>query len=257
MPTVGLDPFQGNIIGIIQARMGSTRLPGKVMMDLAGAPMLARVVARSRRARALNEIVVATTTSPRDDVVAEWCQRQHCACFRGAEEDVLDRYYQAADQWQADVVVRIAADRPLIEPELIDLVVEAFLESPALDYASNVSESSRTYPWGLDVEVMSFSALKRVWREDSNPAWREHVTPYIYRNPDKFQIRIINNDVDLSFLRWTVDTADDMELVRTIYSYFDDDSFSWRQILPLIEEHPELLEINRNLTGVKKTGGEF
>jgi len=235
-----------HIVAIIQARMGSTRLPGKVLLDLAGAPVLARVVNRCRRAATLDDVVVATTTLPTDDPIVELCLAHNWQSFRGQEDDVLDRYYHAALQYQAEVVVRITSDCPLIDPGIIDLMVKTFLEHGALDYAGN-SLAPRTFPRGLDVEVFSFEALARAWRDDANPAWREHVTPYIYRQPEKFRLHAVTHDTDLSVMRWTVDTAEDLALVRKIYEYFGHDGFSWREVVKLLEQYPEWLEINRHV----------
>ena len=234
-------------VAIIQARMGSTRLPGKVLLDLAGEPMLARVVHRVQRARSLQEVMVATTVQPGDDAIVQLCAAHGWPCARGSQDDVLDRYYQAALASQADIVVRITSDCPLIEPEVIDQVVGALLAGqPEVDYASNV-QPPRTFPRGLDIEVLRFDALERAWREDVDPAWREHVTPYLYRHPERFRIHGVFNAVDLSHLRWTVDTPEDLELVRRIYDYFDDDAFSWHDVLALLEQHPDWLEINRTV----------
>jgi spore coat polysaccharide biosynthesis protein SpsF len=233
-----------SVIAIIQARLGSTRLPGKVLLDLAGAPMLVRVVNRCRRARTLDEVVVATTTRPGDDPIVDLCRARGWPCFRGREEDVLDRYYRAAREFQAEVIVRVTSDCPLIEPEIIDLTVQAFLARGDLDYAGN-SLPPRTFPRGLDVEVFSSAALAQAWQEDHNPAWREHVTPYIYRHPERFRLYTLDNDTDLSSMRWTVDTAADLALVRQIYGHFGHDRFSWREVLALLEKYPEWLELNR------------
>ena len=234
------------VVAIIQARMGSTRLPGKVLLELVGEPMLVRVVNRTRRATRLDEIVIATTTEARDEAIVGLCTSHGWAYFRGSEGDVLDRYYQAAEEYGADIVVRITSDCPLIEPEIIDLVVREFLEEEELDYVSNTLPP-RTFPRGLDVEVMSFETLERAWREDNDPAWREHVTPYIYRHPDKFRLKAISNDRDLSYMRWTVDTWEDLEFVCQIYNYFGHDRFSWHEVLTLLEEHPEWLDINKGV----------
>jgi spore coat polysaccharide biosynthesis protein SpsF len=235
------------IVAIIQARMGSTRLPGKVLQDLAGEPMLARVVNRTCRATTLQEVVIATTTSALDDAIVKLCKARDWSWFRGSEEDVLDRYYRAAKEYQADLIVRITSDCPLIDPEVIVQVVKAFLErQPEVDYASN-TWPRRTFPRGLDTEVMRIDVLERAWREDSNPAWREHVTPYIYRNPDRFRIHNVLSQVDYSAMRWTVDTLEDLAFVRQIYDYFGHDRFSWREVLKVLEEHPEWLEINQHV----------
>lgn len=235
------------VVGIIQARTGSTRLPGKVLLDLAGEPMLARAVSRVRRAKTLDDVVVATTSLPPDDAIVELCAERGWNVFRGSEDDVLDRYYRAAVAHRADAVVRITSDCPLIDPDVVDQVVTAFLERrPRVDYASNVLPV-RTFPRGLDTEVFSFDALARAWREDKNPAWREHVTPYIYNNPCLFQLHCLTHEVAYSDMRWTVDTAEDLALVKLIYDYFGDGRFSWRDALRVLEQHPEWAAINRHV----------
>jgi len=234
------------IVAIIQARMGSTRLPGKVLKDLAGEPLLARVVSRTMRASRINGVVVATTRDANDDDIVDLCQERGWRSFRGSEEDVLDRYYQAALASEADILARITSDCPLVEPEIIDRVTNELLSYyPEVDFVGNTL--TRTFPRGLDVEVMTFKALERAWREDRNTAWREHVTPYIYRHPDKFRIRNVANDVDYSPMRWTVDTIEDLTFVRKIYGHFQSDTFTWREVLRLLEVHPEWLEINRDV----------
>ena len=234
------------IVAIIQARMGSTRLPGKVMMDLAGEFMLGRVVDRLRRASSLHEVVVATTTNSDDDHIVALCGERGWPVCRGSEDDVLDRYYHAAVAHSADAVVRITSDCPLIDPGVIDKVVQEFLSAyPDIDYVSNCIQ--RTFPRGLDTEVISFNALDQAWREDSDPSHREHVTQYIIRNPGRFRIRGVENEVDYSHMRWTVDTPEDLAFVRKIYEHFGNDDFSWSDVLTLLERHPEWLEINRNV----------
>jgi len=235
------------VIAIVQARMGSTRLPRKVLRDLAGKPVLARVINRTCRATTVHEVVIATTTNPLDDMITKLCEARGWSWFRGSEEDVLDRYYQAARKYQADIIVRITSDCPLIDPEVVDQVVQEFLErQPEVDYASN-TWPRRTFPRGLDTEVMRTDVLERAWREDRNPAWREHVTPYIYRNPVLFRLHNVINPEDYSTLRWTVDTSEDLAFVRRIYDYFGHDRFSWREVLQVLEEHPEWLKINQHV----------
>jgi spore coat polysaccharide biosynthesis protein SpsF len=216
------------------------------MMDLGGEPVLARVVARARRARLLDEVVVATTGLEADNIIVDFCAAHGWPWFRGSEEDVLDRYYRTATAFGADIVVRITSDCPLIDAEIIDLVVQRFLNAGSADYASNTLPP-RTFPRGLDVEAMSFAALAAAWREDDNRAWREHVTPYIYRHPEKFRLLSVTNDVDYSHMRWTVDTSEDLALVRNVYGYFGPRDFNWRDALHLLEGHPEWLEINRHV----------
>ena len=233
------------VVAIIQARMGSTRLPGKVMEDLAGQPMLARVVDRTSRAKTLDGVVVATTRRPEDDVIVKMCLGRNYHFFRGSVEDVLDRYYRAASVAGANSVVRITSDCPLVEPDIIDRIVTEFLQYPGVDYASNILE--RTFPRGLDVEVFSFTALRRAWAEDKYPAWREHVTTYIQRRPGKFSVHNVASDTDYSSMRWTVDTGEDLEFVRRIYDYFKNDTFHWTEVLGLLSAHPDWLEINRDV----------
>ena len=232
------------VVGIIQARLGSERLPGKVLRDIAGEPMLVRVVNRTQRAAIIDEVVIATTEAVPDKAIAELCELKDWDCFCGNEYDVLDRYYKAARQYHADAVVRITSDCPLIDPEIIDLTVSQFLENGPPSYASNTLPS-RTFPRGLDVEVMTFEALERAWREDTNSIWREHVTPYIYSNPELFEMLGIKNDKDYSHLRWTVDTPEDLAFVRLVYEHFEHDHFSWHQVISLLEKKPELIDINK------------
>ncbi len=232
-------------VAIIQARMGSTRLPGKVLRPLAGQPMLARVVERVGRSRRVDETVIATTVATADQALEDLCRERGWFCDRGSEDDVLDRYCQSARRHRADRVVRITSDCPLIDPGLIDEVVAVLVREKA-DYASNTLEP-RTFPRGLDVEVFPFAALERAWREDQNPAWREHVTPFLYRHPERFRLARVANDEDLSRHRWTVDTAEDYELVRRVYDHFGDSAFGWQDVLRLLEDHPDWLRINQGV----------
>lgn len=232
-------------VAIIQARTGSTRLPGKVLLPLLGAPILTRVVERTLRARSLDEVVVATTRLAADDPIEAVGRASGWAVERGAESDLLDRYVAAARAHHADVVVRITSDCPLIDPLLIDEVVAARRSSGA-DYASNSLEP-RTYPRGLDVEVVSREALERAWVEDRDPAWREHATPYIYRHPEIFGLLRVALDEDLAGHRWCVDTAADLELVRRIYAEIGNDRFGWREALEVVRRHPDWAAINRDV----------
>lgn len=235
------------VVAIIQARMGSSRLPGKVLMDIAGRSMLARVVERVQRAPGIHEVVVATTVAPADDAVAAEAGRLGVTCFRGSEQDVLDRYYQCAQAHAAQVIVRVTADCPLLDPEVTGHVVAAFLEHRP-DYASNTLE--RTYPRGLDTEVFSMDALTRAWREALQPHQREHVTPYFYENPDVFRLLPVpeTSGGEFSVHRWTVDTPADLELVRTVYALLGAEaSLSWHQVVALFIHRPHLLEINAHV----------
>lgn len=230
------------VVAIIQARMGSTRLPGKVLKDLGGETVLARVVNRSRRATLVDEVVVATTVRAADGAIVQECERLSVACFRGDEADVLDRYYQAAQTFSADAIVRITSDCPLIDPELIDAAVHAFLGQKA-DYATNALVV--TYPRGLDVEVISADALARTWEAAREGYQRTHVTPYMYENLELFKILSLTAEKDYSKYRWTVDTPEDLEAIREIYKHFaDGDRVHWSEVISLMETNPELVELN-------------
>jgi len=236
-----------HVVAIVQARMGSTRLPGKVMKNLLGEPVLTRDVNRIRRAKCIDEVVIATTTEPEDDVIVALCEKEGWHYFRGSENDLLDRYYRAAQAFGAGVVVRITSDCPMIDPGVVDKVIGEFLSLRGeVDYVSNTL-SLRTFPRGLDVEVMTFEALERAWREDNNPAWREHATPYIYKNPEKFRLHRVTNEVDLSHHRWTLDTPEDLLFIQTVYEHFGNDYFTWTDVLQYLDQHPEVVKINSDV----------
>jgi spore coat polysaccharide biosynthesis protein SpsF len=223
--------------------MGSTRLPGKVLQDIGGATMLARVVRRAQRATSLSQVVVAATTSPADEAIVAECAHLGVPMFRGDEQDVLDRYYRAAQAYQAQVVVRITSDCPLIDPGVVDKVVAAFLDARP-DYASNCLE--RTYPRGLDTEVMTLAALERAWLQAGEPYQRAHVTPYLHQNPGLFKLLSVTDDRDHSHYRWTVDTPEDLAFVREVYARLGNaDSIAWADVLALLEREPALTELNR------------
>jgi len=361
--------YRSRTVAIIQARRSSRRLPDKVLLDIGGKPMLQRVVERTRQARRLDEVIVATTIAPEDDAIGQLCQHIGVAVTRGSVFDVLDRFYQTSLAFQAKVVVRITADCPLIDPGVIDQVVEAFFNwgkfspptslpegegsrpspptslprgegsrpspptslsggegrkpspptplprgegsrpspptplpggegsrpspptplprgegskgsmvspptslpggegSKAMwDFAANRLPPpwKRTFPIGLDVEVCTFAALERAWREATQPYHREHVMPYLYEEersvhvstlqspahlppfpPKFFRVLQVDHDPDYGFYRWTVDTAEDLQFVRHVYAHFDNrDSFSWMEILEFVQRHPEIAQIN-------------
>jgi spore coat polysaccharide biosynthesis protein SpsF len=249
------------VIAIIQARMGSTRLPGKVLLDICGEPMLARVITRTVRAKTVHQVLVATTTDASDDPVAAHCDSMGIACTRGSLQDVLDRYYQAAKQAQADVIVRITADCPVIDPLLIDECVNALLDG-AFDFTCNrlPPPFTRTYPIGLDTEVCAFTALEKAWNKSTETFHREHVMPYLYEgvklsassqqlsegvSQRGFKIAQLQHDPDYGQMRWTVDTPEDLEFMRQVYRRFDGrDEFSWQDVLDLVQNIPELAAIN-------------
>jgi spore coat polysaccharide biosynthesis protein SpsF len=218
------------IVAIIQARMAASRLPGKVLKTLGHQPVLAWMLARTRRSKLIDEVVVATTTDPSDDSVAEYCQQEHAAFTRGSMQDVLDRYYQAAKVFRADVIVRLTADCPFIDPDLLDDNLRTFLRAePKIDFAANrlPPPHHRTVPIGLDAEYCWFEGLELIWKEAKEQHQREHVMPYFYEHPERFNLLHITHDPDYGNLRWTVDTPEDLQLLRQIVSYFPErDDFS-------------------------------
>lgn len=234
----------GRTVVLVQARMGSTRLPGKVLADICGRTMLERAVVRAGQAKRPDDVAVATTTRTEDDAVADEAARLGIQAFRGDAEDVLDRFVRAAEALSADVVVRVTADCPFLDPAVLDRVVSAFAESdPPADLASNVVE--RTYPRGLDVEVVLASALQIAAREARLPHQRSHVTPYLYENPDRFRLVSVVGDTDLAGERWTVDTSEDLRFARELCSRLPDpDRSSWRDAFAVLEREPRLRDIN-------------
>ena len=207
--------------------------------------MLARVVRRASRAKTLDGVVVACSTEPGDEAIVQECEQLGVGCFRGSDSDVLDRYYQTSRAFPSDVYVRITSDCPVIDPEVIDKVVRSFAEG-GFDYASNTVQ--RTYPRGLDTEVFTGEGLARIWTEAKEPYQRVHVTPYFYQNPGLFKLGYVTQDVDQNEMRWTVDTPDDLRFVSAIYERLGgDDTFSWRDVLALLEREPELAAINQHV----------
>jgi glutamate-1-semialdehyde 2,1-aminomutase/spore coat polysaccharide biosynthesis protein SpsF len=236
---------EGPVVAIIQARMGSSRLPGKSLAEIEKRPMLWHVIDRVNRATLVDRVVVATTTAPADDAIEEMCRENGVACYRGSENDVLDRFYHAARAEKAAHVVRITADCPLIDPEVIDRVVRRFQRGD-LDYASNAMV--RSYPDGLDTEIFSFSALERAWHEASKPSEREHVTPYL--RSEKFRTANVENDSTYLYqhYRWTVDEVEDLEFIRAVYKAFrEKEGFGMRDVLELIEKNPGLEKMNSEI----------
>lgn len=237
---------------IVFARMTSSRLPAKEMLEIQSKPILQHVIERIRRSKQLEMIVLATTMNPADDVLEELGKRLGVNVFRGSEHDVLDRCYRAAIKFSLDPVVRITADDPCKDPEIIDQAVNAFIDSKGC-YELVCNTQKPTFPEGLDVEVISFSALERTWKEASDPLEREHVTMHMLNNPGKFRTLNIENSNDLSDIRLTIDTMEDFRLIKSVYDalYPANSDFSWKDVVRYLELHPELLEVNKN---VKKSG---
>jgi len=233
------------ISAIVQARMSSTRLPGKVMQNIAGKPILQHVLERLGKSWLINEIVVAIARE-KNSPLPVLARRCGVKSFIGGIEDVLDRYYQAAKKYKTDIIVRITSDCPLIDPEVVDRVLSLYLQAQA-DYTTNTLK--RTFPTGLDAEVFPFKVLEQTWKEARQPHEREHVTPYIREHPNNFSLINLENDKDLSYMRWTVDEEKDLKFVREIYKrlYRNGRIFLMEDILALLEREPQLLEINRDV----------
>lgn len=231
------------ILAILQARMSSSRLPGKVLKPLLGAPMIVRQLERVRRCTRIDRIVVATSIDATDDPLAQVCMDVGVNLFRGSLEDVLDRFHGAALQYPSQTIVRLTADCPLADPHLIDQVIEFFLRGD-FDYATNALQP--TYPDGLDVEVFRTSCLEQAWQEAALPSEREHVTPFIHRRPERYRIGHFAGDRDLSALRWTVDEPLDFEFVSQVYAalYSSKPDFGTNDVLHLLEQRPNLKTLN-------------
>jgi spore coat polysaccharide biosynthesis protein SpsF len=236
------------IEAFIQARMGSTRLPGKVLKEVMGKPLLDFLVERLAQSQEIDEIVILTSHQKQDEQIVSFCKERNLRYFRGSEDDVLDRYYHAALKNHPEGIVRITSDCPLIDPEVVDQVVRVFRQNyPTLDYVSNSLE--RTFPRGLDVEVFSFKALKDAFQNACLPEEREHVTVYLYRHPEQFRLKNIFHTPSLAHHRWTVDTPEDFALIRLIleHLYPKHPRFRLNDVLDLMRHHRDWFEINAHV----------
>lgn len=233
------------VVAIIQARMGSTRLPGKVLAELSGKTVLWHVVNRVKHVRAVDQIVVATTLASADDKIVRWCEGEQVACFRGSSEDVLDRYYRAALEYDAAVIVRITSDCPLLDPSLVDMAIDKF-QGGGFDHVS----VGGNYPDGLDTEVFSLAALSSAWKEAVLGSECEHVTPFIWKQPERFRLYGFSAARDYSAMRWTVDDERDLRFVRAVSDGMGrcEKPFDMQKILDYLKLHPQLLEINSGTT---------
>jgi len=242
------------VLTIIQARVSSTRLPGKILLPLSGKPLLLQLVNRVKQAKKYGRLVVATTTSHLDDPIEELCKIEGNNCFRGHPTDLLDRHYKAGLKYGADAVVKIPSDVPLIDPEVIDRVIQVYLDNPkALDYVSNLHPQS--YPDGNDVEVINMRALKKAWFESYKPFEREHTTPFIWERPDQFRLANVLWETGLDYSmshRWTIDYPEDYAFIKTVYEnlYPVNNYFSLNDILGLLSSKPALRSINTSYCGV-------
>ncbi len=242
------------VVTIIQARIGSTRLPGKVLLPILGESLLLKMVERVTAAKLVGTIVVATSTSEEDDAIENLCEQNGIEVFRGSKLDLLDRHYQCALKYKADVVVKIPSDCPLIDSATIDEVLSVFLNSnEEFDYVSNLHPA--TYPDGNDVEVISFMALENAWVNAHAKMELEHTTPYLWENPDKFKIGNVTWEMGLDYSmshRWTIDYQEDYQFINRVYEelYPANKYFTINDILKLLMDKPELREINKNWVGV-------
>lgn len=242
------------ILGIIQARMGSTRLPGKVLLDLEGKTVLEHVIDRVKASRFIDDIIIATTISKEDLKIVKLCAGLGISVYCGSENDVLERYYETARLFGADQVVRITSDCPMIDPSVIDAVIDLHLREKA-DYSSNTLKE--TYPDGQDVEIFTLGSLKNAWKNAKLASEREHVTPYIRKNPE-YKLVNIEYGKDMSNKRWTLDNSEDYEFIKIIFEYLygKNPLFGMEEILKLIDEKPEIERINENIVrneGYKKS----
>ena len=236
------------VVAIVQARMGSSRLPGKVLKDICGKPMLWHTINRIQESRSIDKVVVATTINQLDDAVESFCKKNKVAYFRGYENDVLSRYYHAAIKYNADIIVRITGDCPLIDPRVSNKVIKEHLRSGA-DYTSNVI--TRLYPRGLDTEVFNFKSLIMAFLKAKKQYEREHVTPYIYENPNIFTLKSVEavGKLRRPDIRITVDTLEDYRTITEIFSklHKHDRIFYTEEVIDLLDSDKELMEINKKI----------
>ena len=233
-----------SVNAIIQARCGSTRFPNKVFANIDGKPLLWHVVNRLKYATKIDDIIVATTVSEKDEKIEEWCRENNVHCFRGSEENVLNRYYSASEAFPSDYVVRITADDPFKEPKVIDAVITKLIEE-GYDHVTNNLPPS--FPEGLDCEAFKKSALDRSEKEAETAFEREHVTQYIYHHPEIFRIGNVSHDEDLSYLRWTIDKDVDFEMVLAVYAHRNPANkgiLLMDEILDILRANPEIAKIN-------------
>lgn len=233
---------------IVQARMNSTRLPGKILKKVLGKPLLVYQLERLRQVKLVDEIVIATTTNETDLPIVKLCSDLAIPCFRGPEDDVLARYYGAAQQFPGEIIIRLTSDCPVIDPVVVDNVIQYYLDHrKEVDYVSNVLK--RTYPRGMDTEVFSFKVLQEAYLQATERSDREHVTPFIYLQPNRFRLDNVAYPKDQSQYRWTVDTPEDLELINKIIGALHPRNpfFTLEDILNLMEHHPEWSAINSHI----------
>ena len=232
---------------IIQARCGSSRFPNKVFVDIDGHSLLWHVVDRLKHSTMINDIIIATTVNPKDDEIESWCQRESISCYRGSESDVLNRYYEASLAYPSDIVVRITADDPFKEPKVIDRVISNLIDNK-LDLSTNNFPPS--FPEGLDCEAFTIETLEIMEKNARDRFEREHVTQYVYHNPDRFKIGNVSSIIPLETYRWTIDTIEDYEMVKSVYAHRNtgsEDILLMDEILSILNDNPQIVQINSNV----------
>ena len=236
---------------IIQARIDSTRLPNKVLLKLQGESVLEHVIERATKVKKADKVIVATTTKNEDAKIVDICKSLNVDCFRGSDNDVLDRYYQAAKKFNFSDIIRITADCPMIDPEIVDRLIDLY-QRENLDYATNAIPP--TFPDGLDVEIFSIKALEKTWKEAKLKSAREHVTIYMWQNPNLFKQKSLNNNIDLSDRRWTIDNPEDYKFMKKVYDklYPHNPNFRLKDLLEFFAANPEIEKINK---GIKRNEG--
>ena len=247
-----------SINAIIQARLGSTRLPGKVLMPMIGKPMLGHIIGRLYNVPAISKVIVATSTEISDDPIADLCNTNSFNVFRGSETDVLDRFYGAVKAFPSDHLIRITGDCPLVDPDTINALIELYLQA-GYDFcgvATGAGVAGKDvpgrFPDGMDAEIFSFNVLETAWKEASEHIQREHVTPFIWQHPDRFTLgTLFPNEGDFSHMRWTVDNQEDFDFISWVYEqlYPSKPNFSMQDVLDLIKQNPEKAQGNVHLIG--------
>ncbi len=247
---------KGKIVAVIQARMGSTRLAGKVMKEIMNKPMIQHIYNRLNEVKTVDEVVIATTLDTRDKVIVEFAKKNGIKCYAGSEKDLVDRMYQTADRFEATAIIRVTADCPLVDPVIVESVASTLLDYD-YDYVSTWTPQSRSYPHGLDVDGYSMKCLKRLWHEVKDPLLREWIPFNIHEHPHEFHVKVLPNDEDLSGLRLTVDYEEDLILIHKIYDslYREDRIFCMDEIIEFLKMNPELAKINEKYKDKKGIEG--
>lgn len=236
------------IAAIIQARMTSTRLPGKIMLQACNKTFLTHMLERVNRSKMLDKIMIATTKNQTDDIIEEFCKSNNIECYRGSEDDLIDRYKMAADKISADVVVRLTSDTPLLDPAIIDKMIVTY-QNNNYDLVCNNFPLPRTYPDGMNVEVFSYKVLNEIHKEAKKPSDREHVTFFVWMHPEKYRSYRVDYEKDLSNYRFNLDYYDDYLFLKSVFEgiYPNNDLFTMEDVIDWLDEHPDVLKLNETI----------